>query len=193
MFKYTAFDGFNLISTGAIEDVALGVRKHLKSNKDSAILIFSDSSGKQMDLDLSGSEKDVLERLKIFKNLELGVVSTGPGRPKLGVVAREISLLPSHWEWLSNQPGGSSSTIRSLIEEKMKNAISGKLKVKIAQETVYKFLHAIAGNLPNFEEAIRYLYRKDEKKFKDLISEWPNDLVKHTLALASDVFEPEVK
>ena len=176
MFKYTAFDKFNLVSSGTIEIVALEVRKYMKSSKDTNILIFSDSSGKQMDLDLSGSEKDVLERLKIFKNQESGTTPTGPGRPKLGVVAREISLLPSHWEWLSNQPGGASSTIRSLIEEKTKSSVSGKLKVKTAQEIVYKFLNAIAGNLPNFEDAVRFLYRKDEKKFKDLISEWPADL-----------------
>ncbi|MFY0534142.1 DUF2239 family protein [Nannocystis pusilla] len=32
---------------------------------------------------------------------------TGPGRPKLGVVSREVSLLPRHWEWLERQPSGS--------------------------------------------------------------------------------------
>jgi uncharacterized protein len=193
MFNYTAFDGFNIISQGGIEEVALEVRQHLKLNRDTRLLIFSDFSGKQMDFDLSGSEKDILERLKIFKTPELTSSQSGPGRPKLGVVPREISLLPSHWEWLSTQPGGASSTIRRLVEEKLKLPPTGKDKSKQAQETVYTFLNAIAGDLPHFEEALRFLYRKDKKKFKEIISSWPADLLKHTMTLASDVFPAESK
>jgi uncharacterized protein len=193
MFNYTAFDGFNIISQGRIEEVALEVRQHLKLNREARLLIFSDFSGKQMDFDLSGSEKDILERLKIFKTPELTLSQSGPGRPKLGVVPREISLLPSHWEWLSTQPGGASSTIRRLVDEKLKLPPTGKDKSKQAQETVYTFLNAIAGDLPHFEEALRFLYRKDKKKFKEIIASWPADLVKHTMTLASDVFPAESK
>ncbi|MBL7546099.1 MAG: DUF2239 family protein [Bdellovibrionaceae bacterium] len=193
MFNYTAFDNFNLIAQGSLDEVALDVRKRIKSHRDARILIFSDFSGKQMDLDLSGTEKEVLERLKIFKNQETETANPGPGRPKLGVVAREISLRPTHWEWLSNQPGGASATIRHLVDEKMKSNTSPKMKVKQAQETVYKFLHAIAGDLPNYEEALRFLYRKDEKKFRGLILKWPEDIVKHTLTLAEDVFNEDAK
>jgi uncharacterized protein len=193
MFNYTAFDRFKIISQGNLEEVALDVRRHLKTNREARILIFSDFSGRQMDLDLSGSEKDTLERLKIFKTPDLNPSQSGPGRPKLGVVPREISLLPSHWEWLSTQPGGSSATIRRLVEEMMKINASGKDKSKHAQETVYTFLNAIAGDLPNFEEALRFLYRRDKKRFKDLISSWPEDLVRHTLTLASEAFAMESK
>jgi len=94
--------------------------------------------------------------------------------------------LPHHWEWLINQDGGASAVIRNLIEEKIKSRSIDK--TKFSQERTYKFLSAIAGNLQNFEEATRYLYRKDKKKFTELISAWPKDIVKHSMNLASDVF-----
>lgn len=187
MFQYTAFDHFKIIAHGTIDEVALTVREHKLKNKECQILVFSDCSGNQMDLDLSGSEKDVLARLKIYKTETAPKKTKRPGRPKLGVVAREISLLPKHWEWLSNQSGGASATIRRLISEKMKD--SGKAKE--AQHKVYAFLHAIAGNLTNFEEAVRYLYRGDKAKFESYISEWPKDLVQHTRLLAKEAFNDD--
>ena len=138
-----------------------------------------------MDFDLTGTKEDVLERLKIYRPAQSDKKPNRLGRPKLGVVPREISLLPKHWEWLSNQSGGASAVIRRLITDKMK----AKCDVKEAQERVYTFLNAIAGNLPNFEEAIRFLYRKDKTKFEDLISQWPKDLLDHTKHLSKDVFE----
>lgn len=111
------------------------------------------------------------------------------GRPKLGVIPREISLLPSHWEWLNSQAGGASATIRLLIDEKIKLSSSDKMKAKNAQEVTYKFLSAIAGDLPNFEESIRYLYRTDRKKFSELVASWPQDVVAHALTLAANAFE----
>lgn len=188
MQTYTAFEGFQKLVSSDLEKVLLAVKKRLKAHRDSSILIFSDSTGKQMDFDLSGSDADVIERHKIYT-----AKTTSPqptvGRPKLGVVAREISLLPSHWEWLNNQAGGASATIRLLIDEKVKLASSDKMKVKNAQEVTYKFLSAIAGDLPNFEESIRYLYRSDRKKFSELVADWPQDVVAHALTLAADVFE----
>ena len=185
MFSYTAFDGFQIIARGTLEEVALALWKYTKKNKKCQLLTFSDLSGKQMDFDLSGSKKDVLERLKIYRPAPADKKKKRTGRPKLGVVAREISLLPKHWEWLSNQPGGASAIIRRLISEKMKR----KCNVKEAQERVYTFLNAIAGNLPNFEEALRFLYRKDKDKFVSLIAHWPKDLVAHTKQLSKEVFE----
>ncbi|MEK6749951.1 MAG: DUF2239 family protein [Pseudomonadota bacterium] len=193
MFSYTAFDGFKIISQGSLEVVALDVKRHLKAHRDARILIFSDTSGKQMDFDLSGTEKEVLERLKIFKPQEPPVQPSGPGRPKLGVITREIALLPHQWEWLSNQTGGSSVALRRLVDEKINSGTLGKDKVKQMQEAAYSFLSAIAGDFPNFEEAIRFLYRRDKKKFKELISTWPNDVATHAMALANTSFTTEKK
>ncbi len=190
MYNYTAFEGFEKLAHGSLENVVVAVMKRSKENKNARILIFSDSTGKQMDFDLSGSEKEALARLKIYSKQDAPAsVSTGAGRPKLGVIAREISLLPTHWEWLGNQSGGASSTIRALIDEKIKLSASDKNRIKNAQEVTYKFLSAIAGDLPNFEDAIRYLYRKDKAKFTEFIASWHKDIIKHTMLLSSDVFE----
>lgn len=187
MFNYTVFDGFKMISQGSLEEIAIAAKKYSHKNKDSSLLIFSDYSGKQMDLNLSGSEKEVIERLSVFKALEPSLDPTGPGRPKIGVKAREVSLLPMHWEWLSNQSGGSSAAIRRLVDEKI-IITSSKEKIKKTQEVIYNFLNAIAGDLPKFEDAIRYLYRLDEKNFKEIVATWPKDLKKHTLNLSDNLF-----
>lgn len=188
MFSYTAFENSQRIAHGDLESIALSVKKRLKINREARVLIFSDSTGKQVDLDLSGSDKDVLERLKMYSQ-QSSTARTGAGRPKLGVIAREISLLPQHWEWLTNQEGGASATLRKLIDDKIKFNSSEKEIIKKSQEVTYKFLSAIAGDLPQFEEAIRYLYRKDKKKFIDLIDTWPPDIVQHALTLSEGVFK----
>lgn len=188
MHTYSAFEGFKKLISSDLEKVLLAVKKRLKANRDSNILIFSDSTGKQMDFDLSGTDADVIERHKMYTAKTATPKST-VGRPKLGVIPREISLLPIHWEWLNIQNGGASPTIRQLIDEKMKLSLSDKSKVKRSQETTYKFLLALAGDLPNFEESIRYLYRSDQKKFVELISSWHKDIVEHALFLATDAFD----
>jgi hypothetical protein len=186
MFNYTAFDNFKILAQGNMESVALSVKQRIKEQKTASILIFSDLTGRQIDLDLSGTDKQILDRIKVYSRQE-SQPNTGAGRPRLGVVPREISLLPHHWEWLINQDGGASAVIRNLIDQKIQNRSSDK--TKIAQERTYKFLSAIAGNLPNFEEATRFLYRKDKKKFAELISAWPKDIIKYSISLAGDVFE----
>lgn len=185
MFSYTAFDGFDILCQGSIQSVALSIKQRLKEHKTARVLIFSDITGRQIDLDLSGSEKQVLERLKMYSEPESSLKSAA-GRPKLGVVPREISLLPRHWEWLINQDGGASAVIRNLIDEKMRSRPSDQ--IKMAQERTYKFLSALAGDLPHFEEAIRFLYRRDRKKIFELVSVWPKDVVKHAIFLAGEIF-----
>ncbi len=186
---YTAFEGEKVLASGNLEEVALEIKRRLKKSPSASVLIFSDSTGKEMDLDLSGSESDVLERLKVFMPIAESVPSsTGPGRPKLGVVAREVSLLPRHWEWLSTQNGGASATIRRLIEDARKDS-SGKERVKSAQERAYKVMSVLAGNLPHYEEALRALYAKDKRKYLSLIGDWPSDIRSYSKDLAKPVWE----
>ena len=186
MFTYTAFDSFTILCQGSLETVALAIKQRLRDQKNANILIFSDLTGREIDLDLSGSEKQVLDRLKTYSSHELQS-STGAGRPKLGVVPREISLLPHHWEWLINQEGKASAIIRNLIDEKMRSRQADT--IKLSQERTYKFLSAIAGNLPNFEEATRFLYRRDKQKFAEFVLSWPKDVVKHAHTLSNGIFE----
>jgi hypothetical protein len=108
---------------------------------------------------------------------------TGPGRPKLGVTAKEVTLLPDHWEWLARQPGGASVTLRKLVEEaKKKN--QAKDLVRQAQDAAYKFMTVMAGDLPQYEEALRALYARDAKKLEKMAASWPKDIREHALKLA---------
>lgn len=189
MLLYTAFDGQRILISGRLEEVAIQVRKRLKAQPSASILIFSDTTGKLMDLDLRGSESEMLERLKIFVSPAKEVnSSSGPGRPKLGVVAREVSLLPRHWEWLSTQSGGASATLRRLVEE-AKKSTSGTERMKNAQERTHKFMSALAGDLPNYEEALRALYAKDKGKFQSLTKEWPTDIRQYARSLATPAWD----
>ncbi len=186
--SYSAFDGHKLLAQGRLDEVVLKVKRRLKSQPAAAILVFSDTTGKEMDFDLRGSEKEVLARLQIYLSPGVEPGSGGPGRPKLGVVAREVSLLPRHWEWLSTQSGGASITLRKLVEEASKSA-SGKDRVRQVQERAQKFMSAIAGNLPCYEEALRALYQRDRAKFQEQIVDWPADIRAHAGKLATPAFE----
>lgn len=180
----TAFANNKIIATGDIQEVALKVKSFLNDNKGN-VLIFDDTTSAQIELDLRGTTEAVARRLE--KALEPEEKKSGPGRPKLGVISKEITLLPQHWEWLALQPGGASVTLRKLIEEaKKKNAHKDQLRQ--AQEATYKFMHAMAGDLPDYEEALRALYAGDEKKFEKMIATWPADIKKHTGKLAQNAF-----
>jgi len=185
--SYSAFEGHKLLAQGPLEKVVLRVKKKIKDDHAARVLVFSDSTGKQMDFDLSGSESDVLGRLKVYVSADEAAPSTGPGRPKLGVVSREVSLLPRHWEWLSTQSGGASATLRRLVDDARKTT-SGRDGIKQAQERAYKFMAALAGDLPHYEEVLRALYRKDKKTFETQMAAWPRDVREHTTRLAKGVF-----
>ena len=114
----------------------------------------------------------------------------GPGRPKLGVVAREITLLPRHWEWLAQQAGGASVAIRKLVEEARRTG-EDKDRIRQAQEAAYRFMSAMAGNRPHYEDAIRALFADDPAGFEKLIAEWPADVRDHALTLAERAFRRE--
>jgi len=113
---------------------------------------------------------------------------TGPGRPRLGVVAREVTLLPRHWRWLSVQPGGASVALRKLVED-ARRAHAGSDRQRDAQEAAYRFMSAMAGDAHGFEEAARALFAVDEKHFEEHIADWPQDVREHAQMLAVGVFK----
>ena len=111
----------------------------------------------------------------------------GPGRPKLGVVAREITLLARHWDYLTRQPGGASVTLRKLVDEARKvNATRDR--VREAQEAAYRFMTALAGDEPGFEEALRALFASNEARFSEVTASWPADIRDHAKQLAAIAF-----
>ncbi len=184
--SFTAFIGDKILAQGELAKVALKVKRKLREDSSSSILIFSDSTGKEMDFDLRGSESDVLQRLQVYIS-QPEPANMGPGRPKLGVISREISLLPRHWEWLSTQSGGASATLRRLVDEARKQSSSKEL-VKQSQERAYKFMAAIAGNLPHYEEALRALFSGNKKRFEAQIKDWPKDIKQHSIDMAGAGF-----
>lgn len=183
---YTAFEDGNHVATGPLADVVLAVKRRMGKADHGPALIFSDATGKTLDFDFHGSVKDVSRRLEVFVE-SAAPESTGPGRPRLGVMSREVSLLPRHWEWLAAQAGGASAALRRLVDEARRKESAGP-SPKQAQERTYKFLSVVAGDRPGYEEALRALYRKDPKRFQAEMKDWPTDLREHALKLAQPAF-----
>jgi hypothetical protein len=195
--QFTAFEGERRLVSGSLADVALAVKKTSDADLTATIVIFNDSTGRTLDLDLRGTSSEILKRLPPT------TVSSDPppadssaseprgrGRPRLGVVAREVTLLPRHWEWLGAQPGGASVALRKLVEE-ARRANGDKDRSRAARDAAYHFMSAMAGNLPGFEEASRALFAGDRRRFVGLVAAWPVDIRDHAVQLAfSDNAEP---
>lgn len=185
---YTAFEGATRLFRGTFHEVVLKVKERMGRAENSSVLIFSDDTGKTMDFNFQGSVKDALRRLEIYVSKQENRPISGPGRPRLGVMSREVSLLPRHWEWLANQPGGASATIRKLIDEARKRSAT-HISVKQAQERAYRFMSVIAGDMKGYEEALRALYKADRKNLLFHMQHWTVDVRSHVLELAKPVFE----
>lgn len=184
--QYTCFAGVSCVAAGSLHEVALAARGAEHAQTDGPVLIFDDSTGELVDLDLRGSEADVIAqavRPGAPARDEPEAETRGRGRPKLGVVAREVTLLPRHWEWLSAQPGGASVALRRLVEEARK-ANAGKDQLRQAQARAYRFMTALAGNMPGFEEASRALFAADRARFEAEASAWPDDVRLYATRLA---------
>ncbi|MBA4013933.1 MAG: hypothetical protein C0481_18890 [Phenylobacterium sp.] len=89
---HTAFSSGRKIGSGTLSAVAPAVKAALEAG-ESHVLIFNDESGQQVDLDLRGTLEEALARL-VPPTTE-PPRPQGRGRPKLGVMAREVTLLPS--------------------------------------------------------------------------------------------------
>ena len=174
----TAFTGHSRLITGSPADVALALKRVIT---DAPVLVFSDVTGRETDLDVSGSDDDIRARYGAADE------PRGRGRPKLGVTAREVTLLPRHWDWLNDQPGGASAALRRLIEAARKDAV-GRDRIRRAREIAYRFCAVMAGDAPGFEEASRALFAGDQAGFDVLIAGWPVDVQHHLKRLAADAF-----
>jgi hypothetical protein len=185
---FTAFIGQQRLAAGPLAEVAIAVMKASRSAAPKPIIIFDDASGRPVDLDLRGTEQDIVSRLPapvpdVPPDGETAPGPRGRGRPKLGVVAREVTLLPRHWEWLAAQPGGASVALRKLVDEARRNS-GDRDRLRAAREAAYHFMSAMAGNLPGFEEASRALFADDRRRFAGLIAGWPGDIRDHVASLA---------
>jgi len=150
--SYSAFSGFAHIASGSLAEVHSACRDH------PGALIFDQDTGRVMDIDPRYPPREEIAR---------------PGRPKLGVVAREVTLLPRHWDWLAAQPGGASVALRKLVEEARQNP---RLRLRATRDSIYRFMTALVGNAPGYEEAIRALYAGEREEFLAHIESWPRDV-----------------
>jgi len=180
----TAFHGKTRIASGDLRDVAVKSKDLLDRDPTAQLLIFSDATSELIELDLRGTPQQVVDRIGVTSP---DTPSRGPGRPKLGVVAREVTLLPRHWEWLAAQRGGASVALRKLVEHAIKTTRDSD-SMRRAQDVTYRFVSAMAGDEPGFEEAIRALFRSEPERFDACIQAWPPDIRDHAKKLAAAAF-----
>ncbi len=198
--QYIAFDGSQRVGSGSKARVAEAAKACVDAGMPGPLLAFNAVTSEPLDLDLRGTVDEVLARLPAEPSetpsppahdesaAELLPGSrSGPGRPRLGVVAREVTLLPRHWQWLSEQRGGASVTIRRLVDD-ARNTSAERDRRQRSQEYCYRFLSAMLGDAPGFEEATRALFAGDSVKFTECALSWPTDLRAHALHLAHDAF-----
>jgi uncharacterized protein len=166
---FTAFIGPTLRARGsraALTRALAGDGPH-----PAGLMVFCDETGRETDLDLTCTEpRDPV-------GFRPG--ARPRGRPRLGVKAREVTLLPRHWDWLARQRGGASAALRRLVEAAMQADGGGP-----NPDAAYRFLTAIAGDLPGYEAALRSLYAGDAAGFAAAMTDWPGDIAAHALQLA---------
>ncbi|QHS36998.1 DUF2239 family protein [Alcaligenes faecalis] len=188
---YTSFMGHRRIASGPMLVNVLAVKKVLESRVNDPVLIFDDVTGRFVDVNTQGTDEELAQRYAPVDVSEAEVeqieeeAPRGRGRPKLGVVPREVTLLPRHWDWLATQPGGASVALRKLVEE-ARRASAAKDQRRQAQERTYNFMTALGGDLPGFEEAMRALFADELERFKSLLAAWPDDVREHAIKLAQN-------
>lgn len=208
--RCTAFAGQERIATGPLEEVALAAHAVVQRGQPVTVLVFDDASGRPIDIDYRGEEADVLARIPREPASargpgdaagvaahdaapEAGPEPTAPasprgrGRPRLGVEAREVTLLPRHWAWLATQPGGASATLRRLVDDARRGS-GARDRLREAQEAAYRFMSAMAGDAPGFEEAARALFAGDRARFELVTTGWSPDVRAHAMLMARDAF-----
>ena len=194
-FAYIAFEGDRCIASGDLRDVISAAKETLDRRKDASVLVFDGRTSGPIEIDFRGTVDDVLTRVPDIAAAPAAVEEAalpaprGPGRPKLGVVAREVTLLPRHWEWLAQQSGGASVALRKLIDE-ARRANKDKDRIRHAQEAAYRFMAAMAENKPHYEEVARALFAGDAGRFEAWTATWPADVRDHARRLAAAAFEP---
>jgi hypothetical protein len=176
----TAFAGSRLVAHGDLASVARAAH----ANRDEQPVIFDDTTGRTVELDLRGSVEDVVAKLS-----PSSLSKPTRGRPKLGVTAREVTLLPRHWEWLATQPGGASAALRRLVDQARRDTGASDT-IRQAQEATYRVMTTLAGDLPGYEEATRALFARDRARFDQLTAPWPVDIGDYVRALNAKVDAP---
>ena len=198
---YTAFSHGRRVAHGRYDDIARALAAAVaaaQADMPAAWLVFDDATGAPIDtpplpqdaarLKAGRAGRAAISAAQaLAKADECSPAPRAAGRPRLGVVAREVTLLPRHWEWLSVQPGGASAALRRLIDKARKDNKSADSR-RAAGERSYNFMSAIAGDQPQFEEAARALFAGDAVRFAGHVADWPPDVREYLMQLAEAAF-----
>jgi hypothetical protein len=177
-----AFLGTELLAKGELVDVVRAVKAALDRGTEQSIALLDAATSRPVEINFSGTEEEVLQRIPRAR-------VPSASRPKPGVVAREVTLLPRHWEWLDTQPGGASVALRKLVELASRDA-RGADTMRAARDAAYRFMHELMGDAAGFEEASRALFAGDGERFRALVADWPVGVRAHLLELAGPAFGP---
>ncbi len=197
---YVAFADHTHIASGTLAEVVRSAKRRADAQPQARVLLFQGTTSQVLDLDYHGTPEQVVQRAQAQYAPPAADTPAapphatapgpaGPGRPRLGVVAREVTLLPRHWEWLGTQPGGASVALRKLVDQARKAGESAD-RIRRAQESTYRFMSTMAGDRVGFEEAARALFAGHAGRFAELTAAWPPDIGAHLRALAAEAFEP---
>lgn len=176
---YTAFSGDHYLASGEMMELILKIKQLQETTEN--ILIFNDQTGRQTDFDYTGSEQEIRERYAEPESTKK------VGRPKLGVISREITLQKKHWDWLDQQSASASAIIRKLIDKELDDPNSESNKM-LAKQATDRFMLAMLGNMPNYEEATRALYQGDKQVLITLIQNYPKDIQEYIFKLSKNAF-----
>ena len=197
-----AFADDRCIATGSLDEVARAVKAMSDARPHARLLVFNKQTSAPIEIDCRGSVAEVLARVAQTAGAANAhavgesasdtapveeAARSGPGRPRLGVVAREVTLLPRHWDWLASQPGGASVALRKLVDQARRASQSAD-RQRAAQDATFRFMSAMAGDHAGYEEATRALFAGDGVRFAALIADWPGDVAAHLHHLASAAF-----
>jgi len=177
---YTAFLEGRRLASGPLHELAVAVLRAQQAQPEGHPIVFSDANGQSADLDLRGGEEAVAARYAVVSPPQ---AARGRGRPKLGVVAREVTLLPEHWDWLAAQPGGASVTLRKLVHEARRSG-GERGRTRQARDRAYNAMSTLAGDLAGFEEASRALFAGNHQRLAAQMAAWPEDVRAYLLHLA---------
>ncbi|MGY2402273.1 DUF2239 family protein [Pseudomonas sp. SDO5271_S396] len=183
--RCTAFARHQRVAQGSYADVALALADlELPAG---SFLVFDDATGAQVDYPWPAGYAPEQPELAPVEAEEEPPASPGVGRPRLGVVAREVTLLPRHWEWLGQQRGGASAALRRLVDE-ARSVHAARDRLRQAKEASYRFMSAIGGDLAGFEDASRALFAQDGADFSNKIAHWPVDVQTYLAWLSRHAF-----
>ncbi len=187
--RWIAFIQRKRVAAGDPKAVATALKQLVDADPQASFAIFDAVSSESVELDLRGSVAAVCKRLPLPSTPPTppdapmpDTAPRGPGRPRLGVVAREVTLLPRHWDWLATQPGGASVALRKLVERARKDNAEAD-RQRVALDSAYRFMHALAGHEAGFEEASRALFAGDMVRLRSELARWPRDVRMHLLTL----------